>query len=393
MAVTRIEWTEGSAPIEGETTRIVVEDRVLSQAAALDAGVAATAAQSYANQAQVAEQGARDALGVFTAPAADVITDILNDTTSTPYKELSATFAARNSVYLSDFLTAGATAAENRTAYVAAVAASASGPKRLCYDGSTFTFEGTAITDTTAGVVHWASDWTTHKVTQQTKGRGILRLEGADSLATGLNFDGENPTLDFSTAAAELVNNGAFRYSYGIALIGAAHRSVIRDVKVGGFFHATLVSAVPPETIAAGAPGVTKTTHPPISDILVDGVHNNGCWTACMPGAFRNVRVRRLTGWYQASMSSGGEPHQIYAGWLSSDYYSENLDVADCSTSGEASAPQTQLVLTRHAVLSASSLRTWSQRTARGSLTLSMSKSLKSQAWWDDRTLPLTPLR
>ena len=99
MAVTRIEWTEGSAPIEGETTRIVVEDRVLSQAAALDAGVAATAAQSYANQAQVAEQGARDALGVFTAPAADVITDILNDPTSAPNARLTATFGRGKGVF------------------------------------------------------------------------------------------------------------------------------------------------------------------------------------------------------------------------------------------------------------------------------------------------------
>ena len=82
MAVTRIEWTEGSAPIEGETTRIVVEDRVLSQAAASDAAVSATAAQSYANQADVAKVAAQAAVGVLTAPTAAVVDSVLADPTS-----------------------------------------------------------------------------------------------------------------------------------------------------------------------------------------------------------------------------------------------------------------------------------------------------------------------
>ena len=92
MAVTRIEWTEGSAPVEGETTRIVIEDRVLSQAAASAADVSATAAQSYASQAVIAQEAARASLAVFTAPAANVITEILDDPTSAPAIRLSATF-------------------------------------------------------------------------------------------------------------------------------------------------------------------------------------------------------------------------------------------------------------------------------------------------------------
>jgi len=98
MAVTRIEWTEGSAPIEGETTRIVVEDRVLSQEAAAAADISATAAQSYASQADIAKVAAQSALGVFTAPTAAVVDSVLADPTSAASIRQSTTIDAASPI-------------------------------------------------------------------------------------------------------------------------------------------------------------------------------------------------------------------------------------------------------------------------------------------------------
>lgn len=247
---------------------------------------------------------------------------------------LTATYG-RGSIYLKDYLTAGATAAANRTAYQAAVDAAATAGKPLCYDGARFTFAGTVVTDTSANAVHWATGWDTHKVTNQTRGRGVLRLQGVDSLVLNLNIDGANPTLDFTGVTADLTNNGAFRHSYGIALVGPAHRGVIRNVRVSGFFYGTIASAVPPEDLAtADLSAATEANYPAIQDVLIDGVYSDGCWSACQPIAFRRLKVRRLTGWYQATTASGAEPHMLYASWLSTNFYSESLDVSDCSSTG-----------------------------------------------------------
>lgn len=76
------------------------------------------------------------------------------------------------SIYLRDYCTSAKTNTENRTSYIAAIAAAAAGSKRLCYDGAFFTYAGETVTDTNADMVHWASSWGTHKVCQGTKGYG-----------------------------------------------------------------------------------------------------------------------------------------------------------------------------------------------------------------------------
>ena len=181
---------------------------------------------------------------------------------------------------------------------------------------------GVTVIDTNAGMVHWASSWSTHLVRQETKGYGVLRLAGADSLAENLNVDGMNDTLDFT--GVTIGGTGQFRHACGVRIDPTGHRSTIRNLRGKGFMYAACVASVTPEAMTAGTAMGDR-----VKDAVVDGVFSDGCWTALQSVAVQGMRVRNLTGTYQDVTGSGGEAHIIYLAGYNSEY-SFDVSIDDC---------------------------------------------------------------
>lgn len=220
----------------------------------------------------------------------------------------------RPSLLLRNYLTPGATRAQNRVAYQAAIDAATTQGKSLCYDGAFFEFEGAPVKSTQVDAIHWATGHDTHKVVQKTVGNGGMRMAGLRSQALNLYIDADNPTLDLSTTGSQ-----ANWHSYGILIEPTAHDSIVRNIKGGGFMRLVLATTMQPEELITrdnNFTDVTTTTHPQLRNITVDGALSVGCWTAFQPLAVDGVVIKRLAGTYKKAIGSGADPHIVYINGL-----------------------------------------------------------------------------
>jgi hypothetical protein len=287
---------------------------------AFNAGTSAATALGHRNDAQAAAGTATTKAAAAAASAASVnkgtpggtagldgAGDVVTSAGKKVLTEEKATtsYVTRESVYLRDYVSPSKTDAENRTAFVAAITAASGGSKRLCYDGAFFSYSGPTVVDSTDDMLHWASSWDTHKVTQKTIGYGALIIAGARTVTDRLNVDGNNPTLDFT--GVTIGGQQVFRYSVGITADPTAHNSVIRDTKATGFMYAIAPRSLTAAQMAVGAPITTRLT-----GVTVDGVQCDGCWTALQYIAVQGLQIRRIRGWFQDVTGSGGEGHLIY---------------------------------------------------------------------------------
>lgn len=239
---------------------------------------------------------------------------------------LSAAYVPKESVYVKDFLVPGATRAQNRTAYQAAVLAAESNGRAVCYDGAFFEFEGAPIISSVDDAVHWATSEGTHKVTNVTVPLGVLRVQGERSLISHLYLDGANPQLIFPAGITE--GNGW--WSSAVFVEPSAHDTTIVGGRCSGFMYAVVGGLLPydlmptdvrpsPEQVAVEA------NFPALKNLTIDGLFSDGCWTAYQPLAVDVSTVRNLHGWYQNLRRPDGsvapsEPHLVYlGGWSSGD--------------------------------------------------------------------------
>ena len=251
----------------------------------------------------------------------------------------------RASIFLRDYITSGATRAQNRTAYQAAITAAASEGKSLCYDGAFFEFEGAPVKDTAADALHWATGHDTHKVVQKSVAAGGLRLAGLRSRAENLYIDADNMPLNFSS---NVDSTQAYWMSFGVLVEPTAHDSVVRNIKGGGFMRLVLATSMQPEELISrnnNFSDVTPTSHPQLRNFTLDGTVSDGCWTAFQPLAVDGLTMRRITGWYQMANDTGADPHLVYAngignGDTEADTKLWNLNVTwdDCLSTGSEKA-------------------------------------------------------
>lgn len=218
----------------------------------------------------------------------------------------------RPSVMLRDYVAPGNTDAANRTGYLAAITAANTFGLAICYDGATFDFAGEPLPITATGQIHWATGNDTHKVTQNTRMKGVLLVSATDCLFENLTFDGDNPTL--IGFVGQVISHSA-----GIFVQPTAHRTTVRNFKVAGFKVGVFgalgpYAEVSATTNASGIVNINDTTaYPPLTALLVDGIDSQGCWAAFVPQAVKGWTARNVTGWYQKMPQAGAEAHLIYA--------------------------------------------------------------------------------
>lgn len=268
-----------------------------------------------------------------------VLTDVVEQVGSGTYARIG-----RPSLYLVDYLTDGASAAANRTAFQAAITAAEAAGKALCVDGAFLTFSGEAVTATADDFTLWASSTSTHRLTNSTRGKGVMSFAGERSLAERVWFDGANPTVDLGS-----VSEANRWYSFGVYLAPTAHGSKIKDCKVSGVMRGVLASTFPVESIAtvSDADALNETLYPSLTNITVDGLECENCWTAFQPISIDGLRIKRVVGNYVAGVVGGADPHLIYAGSVGANDAAAptigrpNRDVVwgDCHATGGVLAP------------------------------------------------------
>ncbi|MCM0622836.1 hypothetical protein M8330_21335 [Nocardioides sp. BSK12Z-4] len=268
-----------------------------------------TSATAAKDAAEAAAAQAQDISNISTTD--DAMTAVASDPDSAFVARQSASIQeVIGSVYLRDYIQAGATTAANRTAYQQAIDDAAAAGKPLCYDGATFTFSGAAVRDDADDACHWATSWGTHLVTNETAGQGILRVAGERTIMSNLNLDGDNPDLDMTgvTAAAQS------RHSHGVWLEPTAHGSRVFNLKVSGFMRAVTGGSFTPDNIDS-ATGVTPETFPPLTDIVVDGLEVKDVWAAVNPNSLTGMTIRNVRGSFkraQGDGAGGADPHLLY---------------------------------------------------------------------------------
>lgn len=331
----------------------------------------ADAAQSSAAQAATdatkAKADAAQALDFTKKPTDDQITSVVTDTTSVARQNLDAAYAAkstqatvetgrlsdatlsatfarvgRESLYLLDYLTQGATATENRTAFQAAVSAAQDAGKALCVDGCYIDFEGDPVSMTTDDFVLWGTSTATNRLTNTTRGRGVVAATGQRALIQGVWLDGANPTMDLSA------QTDADRWqSFGVYFAPSAHHSQVRDIKVSGVMRGVLASTFPVESMTTVTDPLNETLYPALTDITVDGIECENAWTAFQPVSVNGLTIRRVRGSYIAGNLGGADPHLIYASSVGAndgttrDIGRPNYNVTwgDCHATGGEKAP------------------------------------------------------
>lgn len=336
-------------PTQAASAQEVLEQAAAAAADALDS---ADNASGFADDAA----GEADAAGGFADAAGQALADLLaqkgafgglgtlNPAGSNEGRQpdsqvnanltpaaLSSTYVTRESLYLKDFLTPGATTAQNRTAFQNAITTAETAGKDLCYDGAYFTFTGAAVRSAVNDMVHWATGTETHKIVQSTLGNGVLRIGGERVTCRGLYFDGNNPALNLNGALPAQT----FWMSYGICFEPTAHAGVVQNFRVSGFMRGIVVSPLQMENMD-GSPSLVGVAL--VQGITVRNILSEGCWTAFQTLGTRVVRASQISGWYQTATGSGAGPHLVYLNGPITDgsinLYNEDVVLDDGVSSG-----------------------------------------------------------
>lgn len=253
--------------------------------------------------------------------------------------------ATGGAVMLRDYLSTGATPADNRAAYLAAYQAAAAGPRRLCYDGARFTMAGEPVVSTATDMVHFATNRDSTKIIQSTKGKPALVLAGERSTVESIHIDADNPTLD------GIVGIGSSFRNVGIWIDPTAHDSVIRNVRVGGFFYGVRAHLYPwselanasadAATVATAGTAPTAAAYPSLRNLTIDGLQSDVSWAAFHCISVDGLTISGVTGKYMQAPGSTADPHLVYVNSIySSDEVTiyrptKRLIISDCqATSG-----------------------------------------------------------
>lgn len=255
---------------------------------------------------------------------------------------------SRPSLYLVDFLAPGTTTAANRSAFQAAVTAAQAAGKALCADGAYFEMTGAPVTATSAGFVLWATNPDTNKITNSTKGQGVIRVEGPRSTLEGVWLDGANPTVDLSTLTS------AERWlDYCAYFAPTAHHGRVNNIKVSGKMYGVIPSTFPIETITSlsDADAANETLYPYLTDFKASGIECENCWTSLHPVSVSGLSMSGIRGNYVAGQVGGADPHLVYvtAGGANDGVTpalgrpNKNVTWGDCHATGGALAPAFKL--------------------------------------------------
>ncbi|UVT24992.1 hypothetical protein NXT08_22590 [Rhodococcus pyridinivorans] len=229
----------------------------------------------------------------------------------------------RNSLHVRNFLTEGATPAQNRTAIQTAVTTAAGQGKDLCFDGVSVQIAGGPVVVSVSNIKLWGSNPANARIIQMDRPLGVFEVTGTNVTFQGLHFDGNNSALDLSGFDEVLES------SHGVMFSTGAHRGRVLDCTADGLVRAVYLRNNPRDH---AGPWTN------LEDCIVDGLTVSNVWAAVYAAGVTRASFNRLRGSYKKAGGSGAPPHMVYLTTMWNDlvpkFWNYDVSVTNSTATG-----------------------------------------------------------